>query len=128
MYCDANRGRYPDRLEDLLLTQPIDSWAFICPSTHDTPAPGATPAQQAANLSTGGHLSYIYLAKGWNDYRLSPDAVIAYEPPNRHHGRGNVLFGDGHVKSIPISDNFWMTAPWPGAPPSTQPVGSATMR
>lgn len=111
MYSNENQGQYPDRLEDVLLTQDIGPEPFICPSSNDTNAPGATPAEQAANLSAGGHLSYIYLGKGWNDKTVQPTAVVAYEPLSDHGEGGNILFGDGHVSFLSKTSPIWKTLP-----------------
>src|SRR5687768_5697534 len=65
---------------------------------NDSPAPGATPQEQARNLYKRRHLSYVYLGKGLKE-PVHPDRVVAYEPPGAHHGWGmNVMFGDGHVE------------------------------
>jgi len=104
LYANENKGLYPPRPEDLILTQDITSDEFICPSTSDTASLCSTPQQQAANLSTGGHRSYIYLGAGKNS-SASANVVLVYELL-RNHGQGmNVLFGDGHAEfiSFPIA-------------------------
>lgn len=98
LYTNENRGEYPPKLEDLLLTQDINSLVFVCPSTNDTAAPGATGPAQAPNLSTGGHLSYVYVGAGLTN-STSAETIILYEPMTNHGGDGmNVLYGDGHVE------------------------------
>jgi prepilin-type processing-associated H-X9-DG protein len=97
LYGNENRGQYPPTLDLLLKTQDIDSTVFVCPSSNDTAAPGATAAQQAGSLNSGGHLSYIYLGRGMT-YNSPADAPVLYEPLTNHSNDGtNVLFGDGHV-------------------------------
>ncbi|HEX3357144.1 MAG TPA: H-X9-DG-CTERM domain-containing protein, partial [Tepidisphaeraceae bacterium] len=50
------------------------------------------------NLSTGGHLSYVYVAPSLNSGNLL-NAVLLYEPLTNHNRDGcNVLFADGHVE------------------------------
>jgi prepilin-type processing-associated H-X9-DG protein len=101
LYANENQGQCPPRFEDLLLTEDIGSEVFTCPSSNDTMAPGTTPQAQAQNLSTGGHLSYIYLGAG-HALNSSPTAVLAYEPLSNHAGGGiNVLYFDGTVTFIP---------------------------
>jgi len=97
LYSNDNRGRYPDRLEDLILTQPIGSDEFVCPTTNDSAAPGADPKTQAKNLSAGGHLSYVYVGKGMTN-AATPETVVLYEPLSSHSDGMNALFGDGHVE------------------------------
>ena len=100
LYANENRGAYPDRLEDLLLTQQISSDVFACPFTNDTPSPGATPQAQAANLSAGGHLSYVYLGKGLTT-QCNPEIVVLYECVGDYGFKGaNFLFAEGHVEFI----------------------------
>jgi predicted Zn finger-like uncharacterized protein/prepilin-type processing-associated H-X9-DG protein len=100
LYANENRGAYPPKLEDLLLTQDITAEVFTCPSSNDTRSPGATAAQQAAQLSAGGHLSYVFVGQRMNS--SSPaNAVLLYEPMTNHNNDGgNFLFGDGHVEFL----------------------------
>jgi prepilin-type processing-associated H-X9-DG protein len=99
LYSNENRGAYPPRLEDLLLTQDITSQAFVCPSTPDTPAPGTSPQTFAQNLSTGGHLSYVYVGADMTNTTASPATIVLYEAMTNHANDGmNVLYGDGHVE------------------------------
>lgn len=98
LYANENDGSYPLRLEDLLLTQEIGSEVMICPASSDTKALGATPEQVAADLSKGGHLSYIYIGQGLNKKTVGPKTIVIYEPLTNHGGEGiHVLYGDGHV-------------------------------
>ena len=99
LYANENKGQFPPRPEDLILTQDITPEIFICPSTNDTLAPGATPQQQAANLSAGGHHSYIYLGAGKNS-SVASTVILVYESPSNHKGRFNALYGDGHVEFL----------------------------
>ncbi len=100
LYANENKGLYPPRLEDLLLTQDMTAELFTCPTTNDTPAPGTTPQQQAANLSKGGHSSFIYLGNGKNS-NTNAKVVLAYEPLSNHNNQGmNVLFADGYVEFL----------------------------
>jgi prepilin-type processing-associated H-X9-DG protein len=101
LYSNENRGAYPPDLKTALATQDITSDVFVCPSSNDTPAPGADNKLQAANLGAGGHLSYVYVGAGLTN-SASPDAVVVYEPTSNHNADGmNVLYGDGHVAFLP---------------------------
>jgi len=98
LYSNENRGAYPPRLEELITTQDIEATCFVCPSCSDTAATGATVEEIADNLSTGGHLSYVYLGAGKRS-SIGPDEIVLYEPITNHNGDGvNLLFGDGHVE------------------------------
>jgi prepilin-type processing-associated H-X9-DG protein len=104
MYANENRGQFPDTMERILTTQDLTNVVFCCPSSSDSPAPGGNAQAQAANLSKGGHLSYVYVGKGMNmDTNINPrtmgDVVVAYEPMTNHNNDGsNFLFADGHVE------------------------------
>jgi prepilin-type processing-associated H-X9-DG protein len=99
MYANENRGHYPPRPEDLLRTQEISAECFVCPSTGHTPASGDTPDQRIANLSAGGHHSFVYLGAGKSS-ATPANFVLVYEPMTNHGEGFNALFGDGHVEFV----------------------------
>lgn len=98
-YAQANGGRLPNSL-DQLADGKVDMSIFTCPATGDTPASGTTPAQQAMELTSGGHLSYIYCGKGLQ-LASESDVVILWEPLQNHPGRGaNAIRLDGRVGAL----------------------------
>jgi prepilin-type processing-associated H-X9-DG protein len=97
MYANENRGSFPDDFAVLLLTQDLTSYEFVCGASNDTWARGPTTQAVAANLTAGGHLSYVYTGKGMS-LNSPASAVIAYEPLANHGDGMNVLFADGHVQ------------------------------
>jgi hypothetical protein len=100
-YATVHAGGFPGRLDELLdELKPED---FIAPFTSDTPATGPTTRDVAAQLSAGGHCSYLYLGKGLTT-AAPPGTVLAYEPLSNHQYniRGvHVLYTDGTVFFIP---------------------------
>jgi prepilin-type processing-associated H-X9-DG protein len=98
LYANDHQGRYPDTIGELM-EEDITTAVFICPGSNDEPAAAAATTQAtAANIHSGGHLSYIYLAKGLTNTGQT-NLVLVYEPLSNHQNRGmNVLFGDGHVE------------------------------
>ena len=103
MYANVHGGQYPDTIEQLMVAGDLDAIVFVCPSSKQTPAPGATVSAQSANLSKGGHLSYVYVGKGMNTVSgpgSMATAVVAYENATDHADGVNVLFGDGHVTYV----------------------------
>ena len=103
LYANEFGGRFPGNFETLMVAEDLTPDVFVCQLQSDTPAPGATRAEQAAAMGSGGHLSYVFAGQG-----LSPsapaDAVIAFEsaghaaPTGDPNATGrNVLFGDGRV-------------------------------
>jgi prepilin-type processing-associated H-X9-DG protein len=98
LFAAASNGRLPDTLEQALIAQDITPELFCCPSSNDEKAPGATPREQAANLSKPGHNSYTYLGKGLTTSAPAQTPVL-YETLSNHDDDGaNVLFVDGSVE------------------------------
>lgn len=99
MYANENRSAFPPDVGTLLVTQDLTSEVFVCYATNDTRAEGATTQAVAANMSTGGHLSYVYTGKGMS-MRTAATAVLAYEPLANHGDHINVLYADGRVERL----------------------------
>ena len=106
-YAKSHGGRYPDDLGQLVRAANVNPRDFVCPQCADTPARGSTPAAVAADLTAGGHLSYVYAGAGLTT-AAHPDTVVLFDHPANHALRGgggagvgdggNVLFADGHVE------------------------------
>lgn len=85
IYANDSDGVYPNRIEDLLLTQNTTSDVFTCPVSGDVKATGPNARAVAMALTTGGHLSYLYLGRGLR--RDAPaDTVLACEWLSNHDG------------------------------------------
>jgi uncharacterized protein YbaR (Trm112 family) len=98
-YASANGGRYPDTLAALVANGSLPPELLVCPSSRHSTAPGATPAEQAANLANGSHQSYVYVGQGLT--MNAPKQVIVYEPLDHHDGEGvNVLYTDGSMQFL----------------------------
>jgi prepilin-type processing-associated H-X9-DG protein len=105
-------GALPNRL-DVLIYSPADPSrgadlsgdVFICPSDRRNTRSTATGQQLAADLQSGGHLSYVYFFENKNQkkYNLnSSTTVLMYEPLSDHNNEGaEFLFCDGHVDWYP---------------------------
>ena len=107
MYVNTHAGRYPDQLDELLEPNRFGSGAppelFIAPFSTDTPATGPTTRALAAQVSAGGHCSYIYLGKGLTA-TCPPTTVLLYELLSNHEKniKGiHVLYADGHIAFLP---------------------------
>jgi hypothetical protein len=100
LYANGNGGRFPDSLDVIVADGSLPAEMLICPSTEHTPAAGKTPAEQAANLGKGKHVSYVYIGKGLGFGATKQP--IAYEPLSDHQGEGvHVLYTDGSVQFLP---------------------------
>ena len=106
-YCHANGGAFPTSLERLIAAEDVKTDAFVCPGGSDTPAAGDSREARAANLYSGGHLSYVYLGRGMNKRSgigAGVAAVVLYEPLHLHGEGIHVLFVDGHTAFVPQPD------------------------
>jgi hypothetical protein len=125
-YTAANGGLFPDSLEPLVLDGTIPAGMLVCPSSHDTAAPGATFAEQVANLASGEHQSYVYVGKGLTT--LTPGRqLVAYEPLEHHDGQGvTALYSDFSVQFLPAAvATTAIPQIAPGAAPASRPAGPA---
>jgi prepilin-type processing-associated H-X9-DG protein len=106
VYANANKGEFPDKLEDLLTSDPtIDRNVFICPDDDKT-APSGSVQMAAQGIASGKNCSYIYVGSGVTASDPA-DTVLLYEPLSLHHQYQpgmNVLFADGHVAALNKSD------------------------
>jgi len=97
-YSNDHQGALPNSFPTIVLNEDVTSDVFVSPRTSDTPAAGPTTQATANQLMAGGHCSYIYLGKGLTTATVTPDTVLAYEPPTPASGGSQVLFGDFHVE------------------------------
>jgi prepilin-type processing-associated H-X9-DG protein len=106
MYANENGGHFPDDLKMLFESEDLGTNVFVCPASHETPAAqGPTTRATANTLAQPGHISYIYIGRGFHAADVPTDAVIAYEPLSNHGADGmNVLFGDFHVEWLSAAE------------------------
>lgn len=106
MYASANKGEFPDKLEDVLTSDPtLDRIVFVCPDDDKTPPSSASIQAAAQGIASGKNCSYIYVGSGVTQSD-SADTVLMYEPLSLHHHYQpgmNVLFADGHVEYLSAS-------------------------
>lgn len=123
IYASVNGGRFPDRLDRLLAY--VSSSAMVCPSTGHTPAPGATPQIQAANMARGGHVSYVYVGDAYSTgSQLNPaTTVVLYESLSDHGDGIHALYADGHTAYLPAA---MATAQFPGLATAAPSIPAAT--
>src|ERR1700679_972401 len=93
LYAQDHNGQFPDSFGTILMNEPIEANVFNCQSSDDTPAQGPTTQAVAADVTSGGHLSYIYLGRGLTTATVTPNTVLATEPLTHHLVGINVLFG-----------------------------------
>lgn len=95
IYATRNDGKFPDRLDQLLLYGEFRPEELVCPATNDTPASGNTRKDVINDLSNPGHLSYVYIGAGLTTHSPA-QSIVAYEKFENHVKSGiNVLYVDG---------------------------------
>lgn len=96
LYANENKGKYPDDFAALIKADiGLGVEVFVCPSSSDEVVKGIPPADWVNERS-----SYVYLGKGLNT-SAHPDIVVVHDKPENHdHDGVNVLFGDGRVEFI----------------------------
>jgi prepilin-type processing-associated H-X9-DG protein len=98
LYANDHGGHYPNDLLTILLNEDVTGAVFVCPSSNDVPATGATTRELSDNFNQPNHCSYIFFGKGLST-PIAANRVIAAENLENHGGAGmNILFGDGHVE------------------------------
>ena len=98
LYSFDNGGSYPDSFASLILAEKMEPCVFVCPGSNDNPSTAPTTRAQADEMSSPGHVSYIYLGKGLTSKTVLSNQIIAYEPLANHGDGIDVLFGDGHAE------------------------------
>ena len=105
IYANDYGGMYPPSFDELLVYGDLFPEAFVCPSSDDVTATGATTRAMLANLHRPGFCSYVYAFDGQTlaATTLTPKHVLAYEDLTNHDRRGmNVLYGDGSVQWLDV--------------------------
>jgi len=99
LYASNHGGQFPPRFDPLISEEDISTEEFICPSSNDERAVGATFQQKLAEFAKPGHCSYIYLGAGRTTATVTRDFVLAYEPLENHQFKGaHFIFGDARAE------------------------------
>lgn len=100
-YAVKHDGKYPPALDLLIYHADTPPELFICPSTGDRPAAGATMADVERDFHADArHCSFVYVPAPAAD-AVTGAHVIAYEHlPNHRYNGMNVLYGDGNVRWV----------------------------
>jgi len=96
-------GALPHTLQ-LLFDEPEYAFStgdFLCTSSAVSPVLPTGRESSPTSLQRAGGASYVYVAGGLKLNEMSPDIVLAYEPPENHGGKMMlVLFGDCRVETL----------------------------
>ncbi len=100
LYSNDNKGKFPGTLGELLLTQDVLPDIFIAAGPDGRMEMPVTKNKEelAAWINQNG--AYTYLGAGKQN-AFGPEVIIAYEKSRPNQMMVNVLFGDGHVESMP---------------------------
>jgi hypothetical protein len=102
LYANENKGYLPSRLEDLILTQDVPGFIFVCPSSNDAPAKGNSLEEMAADFAKPGHHSYLR-APPVDRMKLESymqPFILMYEPMENHSDGFHVVDNVGQVEFI----------------------------
>ena len=103
LYSNENRGKFPPDQGTIVKTQDFPAQVFVCPS-GDTPQPPTFANRDAAAKWVNENSNYVYLGQNMT-VRVGADTIVLYEKPDAHGGQGmNLLFGDGHVEWMQMSE------------------------
>ena len=109
MYANAHEGHFPPDI-DAIVRADISAECFVCPSSSDDRATGATTEEVIAHLHEPHHVSYVYVGSNLMNTE-SAETVVAYENMKNHSGTGmNVLYGDGHVEFQSLQSAKWIAS------------------
>jgi hypothetical protein len=100
IYSAEYGGMYPPSFDELLTTQDILPEAFVCPSSDDERAQGATTRAMLQDFHAPGRCSYVYAFDGQTipAPTVTAQHVLVFEDLVNHNHKGmNVLYGDGTV-------------------------------
>ena len=122
LYANDHGGKFPDDIA-ALLGPDITASVFVCPSTNDEDATGATTQDVAADVSKPHHCSYIYLGKGLTQ-PVDSGRVIALEPLENHRRGINVVFADAHVEWLDKPEAEALLAKLGLSGPTTRSAGA----
>ena len=107
LYANENKGKYPPKFGDLLLTQDITVDVFVDPQTRNR-APRDKPQKEQADWVNQSS-DYVYLGAGKNS-QTPANVILAHEKIRPGVPGINMLFGDGHVEWIQVGQAQQMLA------------------
>jgi prepilin-type processing-associated H-X9-DG protein len=102
MYADANQGKFPPDLATMYKKEDLSPNVFINPRTNTVmPSPGNADAMAQWVQENS---DYVWLGKGKNASKVTPETVIAHEKLEDNTEGINLLFGDGHVEFMTMPE------------------------
>jgi hypothetical protein len=108
LYANEHNGAFPPDLGTVLQTQEVGIDMFVSPLSGQEIPPevrAMTRDQQAQWVNA--HSDYVYLGKGKKN-TMRADEPFAYEKleigQQRSRSGTNMLYGDGHIEWIPLSE------------------------
>ena len=103
LFADANGGRMPNDLGEILATQDITVEVFLNPRVgDDLPVLPAGDAEAMAEWASNDS-DYEWVGDGLT-WEAGADTILAYEKPAGLEQGINVLFADGHVEFLTYAE------------------------
>jgi len=96
MYANDYSEAFPPDFKTLVEQKYLDAYkVYMCPSTSHTA--GSSPE----DVENPAHCDYLYFGAGHTEAEIGSEVVLACDRPGNHTRYFNLLFGDGHVASLP---------------------------
>jgi prepilin-type processing-associated H-X9-DG protein len=102
MYANDHQGQFPPDLATMVKKEDLTPSVFINPRTDTTPPPAGNADANAEWVEE--HSDYVWLGKGKNANKVTPQTWLAHEKLEGNNDGINVLFGDGHVEFMTIPE------------------------
>ncbi|HEY2586912.1 MAG TPA: H-X9-DG-CTERM domain-containing protein [Tepidisphaeraceae bacterium] len=102
MYANENQGQFPADLATMVKKEDLGPSVFIDPRSGTAPPPPGNVDAMAQWVEE--HSDYVWLGKGKNANKVTPETVLAHEKLEGNTEGINVLFGDGHVEFMNIPE------------------------
>ena len=110
MYANAHEGHFPPSIDVIIREEDMSAECFVCPSSDEDRAMGATTDEVIRHLHEPHHVSYTYIGSNLTN-TASSETVIAYENVKNHRDSGmSVLYADGHVDFQTFRSARWITS------------------
>ncbi len=98
LYAMDNKGVSPPTLDVLIAADGMSPEVFVCPSSNNVKASGATTQQVIQNFRANPkQCSYIYVGAGLTQKTATAEHLMVYEPLANHGTGIDILYGDGHT-------------------------------
>jgi Protein of unknown function (DUF3352) len=101
LYANENKGAFPQSFGEILLTQDLGADAFVNPLSKTKPPANKNAEEMAVWVNQNS--DYVYLGAGKRS-NAGPEVILAHEKILPNSQGINLLYGDGRVEFLNISE------------------------